>query len=123
MNHETTPSNASPHGKPRIQPTPILLPSSSRNSIDTHENVRLTQLDRLPSIDERIGRRMFREMHRHGVDLRFLTVISGRDRADWFPKIPGFLEHGANIENEIRTDGEKERTALEYRRRVVKLRV
>jgi hypothetical protein len=57
-----------PDRKTGVQPAPVLFPSSRRNSVYTHENVSLTKFDRLPAVDERISRRMLREVHRNGVD-------------------------------------------------------
>lgn len=71
-----------PDGQANIQPASIFLPAPRRDGVDSHEDVSLAELDRLPSIDQRRRRSVLREVHRDGVDLRLLAIVSRRDCAD-----------------------------------------
>lgn len=68
----------SPNSKSSIQPTTVFLPPTSWNSIDTHENISLTQLYRFPPVNECIRSRVLCEMHGDRIYLRFFRVIPGR---------------------------------------------
>lgn len=65
-----------PDRKTGIQPTAVLFPSAGRNSIDTHQDISLAELNRFPAIDERSRSGMLCKMHGDRIDLRFLREIS-----------------------------------------------
>ena len=56
-----------PNRKPDVQPTPVFLPTFSRDAVGTKEDIRLTQLHGFPTVYERVGGRMPREMHRNWI--------------------------------------------------------
>lgn len=70
-----------PDCKTDIQPTAIFLPPFSGNAIGTKEDICLTQLDRFPTVYERIGSRMAGEVHRNWIYFRFLPIVPGRNGA------------------------------------------
>lgn len=73
----------SPNCKTKIQPRPILFPPARRNRIHAHKNIRLDELDALPSINKRRRSGLFSEMHRDSVEFGAFDVITRGDCADY----------------------------------------
>jgi hypothetical protein len=65
-----------PDGQASVQPSSVLLPSSRWHTVDTQDDVSLSEFDRLPSCNEGVGRRVLREMHGDRIDFRLLLVIA-----------------------------------------------
>lgn len=68
-----------PNCKTSVQPTSVFLPSPCWNRIDTHQYIRLAQLDWFPAINQGIGSRMFGKMHRYRIYFWFFWIISWGD--------------------------------------------
>ena len=68
-----------PNRKTDIQPTSVFLPTFSGNAIGTEEDIRLTQLYRLPAVYEGISGRMLSEVHRNWIYFGLFPIVPGRN--------------------------------------------
>jgi hypothetical protein len=71
-----------PYCKTNVKPASILFPTFGRNSVRVQQDISLTKLYRLPSVDESISRRMFGKMHGNRVDLGLFRIIARSDGAN-----------------------------------------